>query len=659
MTLKESAMELVNRGFSIFPLKPNDKVPATKNGCKDASADKDKISKWWDQNPNYNIGLATGNGLLVIDLDVKKENGIDTLDDWVLLNGAIPKTAIVRTGSGGQHYYYKISGSYTNKVNFMPGIDIRSDGGYVVAPPSIYKDGSIYEWICEQDIAVADQTIYDFLSKREKIVYFELPDDIPDGSRDTTLYKYACSLQAKGVPDEDIRRLVHKANEERCQPPLSTAEVSTKIKSALTKQKGKGGLIYPDVRVSAKGVVTILPTVNNFVVLLMKSGISLYYDVIKREIRTECDNKTLGERFNSIPNGYNALKVFCSDECTRENIKANAQKINDWIRDIADENRRNPAKDYLDINHMLWCGDSGLDELINCFTFNGDGIFYKLLIRKWLCQCVAMVHNDLGAYGADGVLVLKGTQGIGKTSFFKKLCVIGGLYFAESAVFNGTKDKIMENTSVWIAELGELPRSMKDTDDIKAFITSAKDIFRAPYDVKAENHPRYTSFGATTNDDTFLKDISNRRFWVIDIKSMDLNMLDKINLNDLWAEAYENYQALGQKSFRLTEDERAKLSEDNKEFRIVIEEERLLLDVIDWSQDPEEWIELTSTQICEKIGKNVSAIKVGLALKKMGYSKESPLYQVRVRDGRCLYKVPSKTILAYEFQTSGGREGVK
>ncbi len=310
---------------------------------------------------------------------------------------------------------------------------------------------------------------------------------------------------------------------------------------------------------------------------------------------------------------------------------------------IANGNRYNAAKYYLECNYMIYGGCRGIDDLIAALTIEGDKGLCRTLIRKWLCQCVAMAHNDLGAYGADGVLVLKGPQGIGKTTFFRKCCSIGMRYFTEGAFFDGSKDKVMANTSAWITELGELPRSMKDNDSMKAFITSPADKYRAPYDKKEETHPRYTSFGETTNEDTFLKDDANRRYWVAELSGIDLGRLDAVSFEKVWAEAYGDFRKHGPESFRLTAEERRQMEGMNSSYRVESEEERLLLDLFDWGQPREEWKEYTATQIAEMIGHNVSARRIGKVLSNPPFQSTTG----RISRGIRRYKMPGRVPYAF------------
>lgn len=418
--------------------------------------------------------------------------------------------------------------------------------------------------------------------------------------------------------------------------------------------------MYPDIQYSSNGTVKLLPTAENLATLLENEGIKIEYDVILREIKVKCSDEEKVKRFNTPPNGYNNLLVYCTDQLTRDGLRVSTAKAHEWIMAIADGYRYNAAKSYLEVNYMIWGGTRGeIDALFNCLAVEGDKALYQALLRKWLCQCVAMAHNDCGSYGADGVLVLKGPHGIGKTTFFRKCCTIGQVYFTEGVQIDGSKDKLIESTECWIGELGELPRSLKDLEYMKAFITTASDEFRAPYGKKKERYPRFASFGATTNSESFLKEDTERRFRVIEVADIDLDRLNQISFEKVWAEAYEDYRKLGQSSFRLTSEEKRLLIQSNKRYQVQREEDALLQERLDWSQPREQWKELTATAVCDLVaqGRYISPVNMGRALKRMGYSGDSEKYPMRILQGSALYLTPTKTILTYEMIQRGGVRG--
>lgn len=145
-----AALDFADQGFPVFPLCPKSKVPLPgSRAFHDATLDKDLIRRLWEPDETRNIGIATGSisRLLVIDVDRKNEvNGFEYLDQ--LFPGRnIPTTRTVITPTGGIHLWFELpEGVHVpSRVGIQPGIDIRSDGGYIVAPPSKTEQGG-YSW---------------------------------------------------------------------------------------------------------------------------------------------------------------------------------------------------------------------------------------------------------------------------------------------------------------------------------------------------------------------------------------------------------------------------------------------------------------------------------------------------------------------------------
>jgi hypothetical protein len=158
--LQSAALDYASYGWPVFPLGARSKVPAIPKdkggkGFKDAHTDEERIRKYWRKNPDHNIGLATGHGFDVIDIDTKDSDGnpsnagVNSLMQ-LLEARKIPEChGVAVTASGGMHLYVKPTGK-GNFAGLRPGIDYRGVGGYVVAPPSLLRGpGRSYTWLIE------------------------------------------------------------------------------------------------------------------------------------------------------------------------------------------------------------------------------------------------------------------------------------------------------------------------------------------------------------------------------------------------------------------------------------------------------------------------------------------------------------------------------
>lgn len=263
MTMKESALYYERMGLAVFPLAPRSKKPLTHNGCKDATTDPGQIDAWWNRWPDANIGIATGSksgGLVVIDLDIDEDkgvNGYEVLTAWQREHGTLPDTAMSITGRGGYHYLYRDAAQWKNRAGLYEGVDIRGEGGYIVAPPSIHPNGRRYEW--EQN-----PSEYGFTSVNDKVIQFLSPApkewdkpgfqcqaEISEGKRTAALISLIGSLKGKCLPNEAIMAAVIKTNEGYL-PPLTDEELEKTVFPALKNLKEGSAPYYQAV--SDKGI---------------------------------------------------------------------------------------------------------------------------------------------------------------------------------------------------------------------------------------------------------------------------------------------------------------------------------------------------------------------------------------------------------------------
>lgn len=408
---------------------------------------------------------------------------------------------------------------------------------------------------------------------------------------------------------------------------------------------GANGKLYlPDFREKNNGEKTFLFTSGNTEALLRHLNIFLKWDVIKRKIVIEQPGKSM-PRTNE-PNIDN-LEVFLTDKLKMIGIRPNLNELKAQLVFIAYKNSFNAVSDFLIENSKRQVKTNAVEEYLNCFQYGKDEEFCKLLMRKWFVQTVALMFNDKGRYGADGVLTFIGGQGIGKTRSLAKpfISVVPESYYQAEATYNTSKDSLIQNTSFWVVEFSEMLRSFKDVETFKAFITSPNDIIRLPYGRSAGDYPRYTSYCGSTNDESFLKDTSNRRFWTVRLLSIDFDKINRIDFFDFWAIIYAEFKQKGQSGFRLTSEERAKLELVNTNYRLRSNEEIIIMERLNWGADRDSWKYKTSTEIAEELSTKSQKLlpaKVGRAMTAIGYSSSSDGLPKKILDGFSAYLVPPK-----------------
>lgn len=122
------------------------------HGVKDATTDPATIKRWWQQRPMANVGIATGaaSGLVAIDID-PRHGGTENLADLLAEHGALPETVESTTGGDGRHILFAHPGQAITRKAIAEGIDVKADGGYIVAPPSNHISGKSYAWEASSD----------------------------------------------------------------------------------------------------------------------------------------------------------------------------------------------------------------------------------------------------------------------------------------------------------------------------------------------------------------------------------------------------------------------------------------------------------------------------------------------------------------------------
>lgn len=227
-----------NIGWVVMPIASNNKRPIIRNWSKITG--NDETFDRFDDDSNLGVIMGRASGIVCIDVDVKKTNGVETLKKLEEQLGELPETVMSETPSGGIHYYFKYFEGIRNRKKVGEGIDIQADGTQTLEAPSVI-DGAEYEWIYdpfEYEVAELPPAWIDYLSENSDdikltAVPFEAPEEIKEGSRNNTIAQFVGSLLGKKLKRDTVVRKTLKYNQEACDPPLDREEVMTIVDSMI------------------------------------------------------------------------------------------------------------------------------------------------------------------------------------------------------------------------------------------------------------------------------------------------------------------------------------------------------------------------------------------------------------------------------------------
>lgn len=247
-TMLDAALAYATRAWPVFPCHTptatgcscrqdcgtrTGKHPRTQYGLKDATTDEATIRRWWRQWPGANIGLVAGSvsGFVVLDVD-SYAGGDVSLHALRTTYHPLPDTVQQLTGGGGLQYLFAHPGvPITNTVGALgPGLDVRSDGGYIIAPPSLHRSGRRYAWELahhpeETPLAPMPDWLVALCKATTHRPDLDAGASIAEGQRNRTLFVLGCSMRARGLSEAAIRAALEAINTTQCVPPLTAAEV--------------------------------------------------------------------------------------------------------------------------------------------------------------------------------------------------------------------------------------------------------------------------------------------------------------------------------------------------------------------------------------------------------------------------------------------------
>lgn len=251
-----AALELAARGWSVLPMEARGKRPLVAwRGLQERPAAPAEVEAWFGEHPEANLGVVTGvvSGLVVIDVD-PAHGGAQSLAQLEIEHGSLPRTVEALTGCGGRHLYFAHpAGVVPNRTGIAPGIDVRGDGGCVVAPPSIHPSGRRYAWAMRRapgqaPLAPLPAWLAALVRKPDAghahpLQYWRdlVRRGVTEGVRNNTIASLAGHLLWHGVDAPVALELLLAWNRLRCDPPLADEEVARVLESIARLQAREPG----------------------------------------------------------------------------------------------------------------------------------------------------------------------------------------------------------------------------------------------------------------------------------------------------------------------------------------------------------------------------------------------------------------------------------
>ena len=603
ITLLTQAIRYAERGWSVFPVhsavdgkcscgrvcgRPA-KHPRTSNGWKDATNDRERIKRWWNDWPEANIGIACGpSRIIVIDVD-PRNGGDESLSELEVAHGPLPRTLTALTGGGGQHFYYDVSGidaKLPGRV-LAQGIELQAAGQYVLAPPSMHISGRAYQW----DVGQADSPEFppSWLTdeNRRRARWQEAAGEVLEGIIGTA-FSAAGMLGPPLGPDRacvqcpwedghsqgarfDSSTVVFgpvgkgkwgwfHCSHASCRERLSTFRGVERMHEVLRALPEKAAQYASDRLAGAEREIRrvvrapweeslvwdkkgneLVASAGNLRLMVENMAEwagSLAYDESKDRLAwTRKPPEVQGMPAplpDTVVQEYDWIYV---SHWFAKNRRSQFPKelVSDVLVTAAKGNPRNSLDDYL--KTIQWDGVRRLDTWLPVYCAALDNDHTRAVGRAWMISAIARAL-DPGCQ-CDHVLVLEGKQGAGKTSVFR---VLGGEWYIGNLPRLEDKDARHILSGAWIVEIQELAAMRGSSiERVKAYITERWDTYRPPYHRNFVKRPRRCVFGASTNEGEYVPDPTGaRRFWPVWIDIPDIPALER-DRSLLWAEAREAF----------------------------------------------------------------------------------------------------------------------
>ena len=285
---------------------------------------------------------------------------------------------------------------------------------------------------------------------------------------------------------------------------------------------------FPDV--SDKHVPRL--TLQNYKTLFAHYNVTIRYNEMTKDYEIDIPGKTF-HKDTELNVKLAQLRDFCHIQ------GLGIGELEGFVALVWTENAYHPVRDFIDA--QTWDGVDRLHEWYDSVELIAPNVMKEVMMYKWALSAVAALYHP--NFSCEGVLTWQGQQGLGKTIQIENVIPreFHNVWNKDAVVIDmSNKDSIFKALAVWIAELGELDATFKksDMEALKGFITEKVDVLRPPYERKANKYARRTVFYASVNENQFLQDEENRRFWVLAVKRF---LHVKIDCVQFWAQLKHCY----------------------------------------------------------------------------------------------------------------------
>lgn len=593
----QAALDYAARGWFVFPVHSVNKEkqcscgqacgragkhPRTQAGFKDATREQDAIKTWWKEWPEANIGIACGKSrLVVVDVD-PRNNGDEGLASLQKQHGALPGTLTSNTGGGGQHYFFSLPDGVDKckSHDLSQGVELKSDGGYIIAPPSSHVIGT-YAWDVGQPSEPVPAPFW-LVDTPAKGIYRSSKKPPIDGVMGAAFIAAGMAGAQLG-PD----KIAVKCPWEDEHTGGKTYDGSTVVFSPMMG-KALGWFHCSHAHCSGRKQTDVLQVLPESAVSKAKE---LVGSTAPAEVRAEMPREAWEQSLTYKPDGsprpeagnlrlyvenmkeWRSIIVYDSSKdllywrdvppvleglippetgarvadqdwvyiaqwfSLRRGVTFKKQDVQDVIVATSQARAFSSLTRYLD--GCEWDGLPRVDEwLIHYFGVKDDA-YSRFVGRSWLVSLMARAYNP--GCQVDHTLVLESREGTGKTTAFRTL---GGDWYVGHLPRLDDKDARAGIQSAWIVELQELASfNGVEMQKIKAFLTETVDRYRPSYGRNFVERPRRCVFCGSTNEHDYIRDTTGaRRFWPVRVQDVRTQELFK-DRDQLFAEARTLYEA--------------------------------------------------------------------------------------------------------------------